>query len=162
MSDLQHIYGGVVIIIFVICDFSISLAQLIVGGIYFGQCPANGMMSIFSIVSGVIGIVAEVLLIIVAILLIMDDFEWEPRNISIGVVLIIIYCFLVPWYMYGGSLTSVDTTAKFRQSTNPNITSTYCAQPVQEIIDAAVIMFWGPIIFLLLVLFCVIWCNTLK
>jgi hypothetical protein len=162
MSDSRHIHVGVVIIILVICGFSISLAQLVVSGIYFGQCPANGMLLIFNIVSGVIGIVAEVFLTIAAIIIILDDFEWKPRNISIGVVLIIISCFLIPWYMYGGSLTSVDTTAKFRQSTNPSNTSTYCAQSVQEMTDAAFIMFWGPLILFVLVFFCVTWCKSLK
>jgi hypothetical protein len=147
---MNHKYRGVVTAVLLVTGFGgmvVALAQLIVGCVYFDQCPANPIMSIFNVVSGVVGIIAALLLIVGAYLI------WKDKDDKVytRVILIIagvIHIFFFAWYMYGGTLSSVGNSASLRQSTNATNTSTYCAYFVQRMIDAVLLMYWITIIII--------------
>lgn len=142
-----------------ICGFPISLSQLIVGGEYFSQCPANRMMPIFNVIAGVFGIIAVIFIVMgLWISFVNKDTNNKVLVMVPLVVVMSIYTFFFFWYAYGGSLTSVDPTAKSRQSTYRNDTNTYCAEPIQKIIDAVVLMFWLAHLVPLLI-FCAYICK---
>ncbi|CAF1927298.1 unnamed protein product [Rotaria magnacalcarata] len=99
------------------------------------------MMPTFNIVSGVIGLLAALLFLIAGIshLKKKDGSTWTIIALIGG---FITYGFLIPWYMYGGTLTSVDKSAKFRQSTNSSDSATYCISYIQQSIDGIVLLYW--------------------
>ncbi|CAF1527490.1 unnamed protein product [Rotaria magnacalcarata] len=107
------------------------------------------MMPTFNIVSGVIGLLAALLFLIAGIshLKKKDGSTWTIIALIGG---FITYGFLIPWYMYGGTLTSVDKSAKFRQSTNSSDSATYCISYIQQSIDGIVLLYWISMVILIL------------
>lgn len=119
-----------ILMIICACGLPISLAQLIMGGQYFKQCPNIPMIPVFNVVSGVIGLVGETILLIVGFI------SLKQKNDNLTNILLIssflFYTFLFAWYIYGCTLVNLDGT-------------TACQSPVQIITNVVVIMFWVPI-----------------
>ncbi|CAF3319919.1 unnamed protein product [Rotaria socialis] len=149
MSDSRTTRIGIVLTIFGLCTIPISLSQLIVGSLYNNECPANQMMPTFNIVSGVIGLFAALLFLIAGIshLKKKDGRTWTIVALIGGFIM---YGVFIPWYMYGGTLTSVDKSAKSRQSTNSSDSTTYCISYIQQSIDGIVLLYWISMAILIL------------
>ena len=151
MTDYKTVIIGVFLTVISVCTLLISLIQIAVGGVYFDQCPAKSIMPIFIVVSGAVGIVAGVLFLITGLL----HVKGKDGNICAIVSLIagsIIYAIFIPWYMYGGTLTSVGRSANSRQSTDPNTKSTYCISHIQRIIDGIFLLYWISVVIFIICL----------
>ncbi|CAF3417201.1 unnamed protein product [Rotaria socialis] len=107
------------------------------------------MMPTFNIVSGVIGLFAALLFLIAGIshLKKKDGRTWTIVALIGGFIM---YGVFIPWYMYGGTLTSVDKSAKSRQSTNSSDSTTYCISYIQQSIDGIVLLYWISMAILIL------------
>lgn len=149
--DTKTTLIGVVLTAIGACSLPICLAQLIIGGTYVNQCPANQMIPTFNIVSGVLGLVAAVLSLTAGVLHLRKQ---AGKTIAIVglIAACIIHAFFIPWYMYGGTLTSVDKSAKLRQSTNSSDSSTYCVSNLQQVTDGVVLLYWMSIVIAIICL----------
>lgn len=125
-----------VLLVICACGLPISFAQLVMGAQYFKQCPNTPMIPIFNVVSGVIGLVGEVALLIAGFI------WWKDKDENLTNILLIsaflFYTFLFGWYIYGCTLVNLDS-------------NTACQSTVQIITNVVVIMFWVPIGFVFLV-----------
>lgn len=158
MSDKRSKNIGTFLVLFGSCTVPIALAQLIIGGLYLDSCPANRMMPTFNIVSGVFGILGALFFLIAGILHLRekDGNTWTIVTLIGG---FIVYGFFIPWYMYGGTLTSVNDAAKSRQNTDSSNRSTYCISQIQQSIDGIVLLYWLSMVILLI---CIIFFYVFK
>jgi hypothetical protein len=156
MAQLCTLYKSITIlaILLALSLFCTGLAQLVIGGVYYGKCPFRAFLIGYNITSGVVTVASFVFFgVIAATLFHNEGVHWISGVVIIvfTIIAIIITLFIFSWTIVGSTVTVWQ-----RNYTTINQTlSSYC-HPTLALSSFVLVILYAIAFYLLLIVLCLL------
>ena len=144
----------VLAIVLVLSLFCAGLAQLVIGGVFYGKCPFKGLLVAHNITSGVVTVATFIFFGVIAVKLFHNEgVHWISGNVIIvfTIIAIIITLFMFSWTIVGNT---VNVWHKNYTTTN-HTQSSYC-HPTLALSSFVVMILYSIVFYLLLIVLCLL------
>lgn len=144
----------VVAIVLLLSVFCAGLAQLVIGGVFYGKCPFKGLLVAHNITSGVVTVATFVFFGAIAVKLFhKEGVHWISGNVIIifTIIAIIITLFMFSWTIVGNTVNVWNRNYTITNQTRPS----YC-HPTLALSSFVVMILYSIAFYLLLIVLCLL------